>query len=142
MSHVTVFYSWQSDLPAEVGKDLVARALGEATQRIAEDTKIVFRPQVDQDTEDVPGSPDVSAEILGKIDLCSVFVADVTLTYRRQSGPARSAPNPNVLIELGYAVKGHGWPRVLQVLNTAHGRHRSSIRVCPSLESPAAARLT
>ena len=106
----------------ESGEGLVALALGEAAQRISEDTEIVFRPQVDQDTQGVPGSPDVSVEILRKIGLCYVFVADVTLTYPCQSGPARSSPNPNVLIELGYAVKCHGWPRVLQVLNAAYGK--------------------
>ena len=121
MSRVTVFYSWQSDTPSERGKDFVSAALYEATRRIAADVGVELRPEVDQDTAGIPGSPNMSVEIFSKIDHCAVFVADVSLTYRRDVGRARPAPNPNVLIELGYAVKGHGWPRVLQVINTAHG---------------------
>jgi len=34
---------------------------------------------------------------------------------------ARGCPNPNVLIELGYAAKALGWDRLILVLNTAYG---------------------
>jgi hypothetical protein len=33
----------------------------------------------------------------------------------------KSAPNPNVLIELGYAAAVLGWERVICVVNTAYG---------------------
>lgn len=118
---VTIFYSWQSDTPSERGKDFVAVALAEATRRIAEDVTVDLRPEVDQDTTGVPGSPNMSVEIFGKIDHCAVFIADVSLTYRREVGLPKPSPNPNVLIELGYAVKSRGWPRILQVMNTAYG---------------------
>jgi hypothetical protein len=117
---LVIFYSWQSDLPAKEGKNFVGSALDDAVQRIAEDVSIELRPQLDQDTKGIPGSPNMSVEIFGKIDRCSVFVADVTLTFRRDAS-SRVSPNPNVLVELGYAVKGHGWPRVLQVMNRRYG---------------------
>lgn len=33
----------------------------------------------------------------------------------------RSSPNPNVLLELGYAVSQLGWDRIVMVMNTAFG---------------------
>lgn len=58
--------------------------------------------------------------ILRKIDLCSVFVADVTLTFEGIES-SRKSPNPNVLLELGYALRRLGPERVLIVLDTAFG---------------------
>lgn len=76
-------------------------------------------PVIDRDTQNVPGAPDIGATILAKIDAAAVFVADVTLVGSTVSG--KPTPNPNVLVELGYAVKGLGWSRILLVLNTAFG---------------------
>ncbi len=59
------------------------------------------------------------AAILKKIEGCSVFVADVTLTFERPVRRRRS-PNPNVLLELGYALRRLGPERVLLVLDAAH----------------------
>jgi hypothetical protein len=47
-----------------------------------------------------------------------VFVADVTPI--NAGSDHRLCPNPNVLIELGYAVKALGWSRIVMVLNTAY----------------------
>lgn len=33
----------------------------------------------------------------------------------------RATPNPNVLVELGYAAHSLGWDRIIVVVNTAHG---------------------
>jgi hypothetical protein len=50
-----------------------------------------------------------------------VFVADVSfITPLGYEG--RPTPNPNVLIELGYAANRHGWNRILCVFNSATGR--------------------
>ena len=119
----TIFYSWQSDLPNDHGKELIRQALEEAIARLVSDTSLVVRPELDHDTQGIPGSPPMVAAILAKIDQCSVFVADVSLTFARDvEGPARRSPNPNVLLELGYALKRLGHERVLLVLNNATGR--------------------
>jgi hypothetical protein len=49
-----------------------------------------------------------------------VFVADVSLIGGRRRG--RPTPNPNVLIELGYALHSLGDGLVVLVFNTAYGR--------------------
>lgn len=117
---VRVFFSWQSDTPADRGRALIERALRRATAAVAADTTIPFRPDVDQDTRGVPGTPAMVAAILRKIDTCSVFVADVTLTFQRAERN-RKSPNPNVLLELGYALRRLGPERVLIVVDTDHG---------------------
>jgi hypothetical protein len=83
------------------------------------DVSIKVEPVVDRDTIGVPGSPDIAATILQKIDSCDVFVCDVSIINGGQA--TRSTPNPNVLFELGYAVKRLGWDRIILVLNSSFG---------------------
>ena len=116
----TVFFSWQSDIRAAACRSLIQQALEEATRTISNDESIAVGPVVDRDTENVPGAPDIGATILSKIDAAAVFVADVTIVGRTNSG--KPTPNPNVLIELGYALKALDWPRILLVQNTAFGQ--------------------
>jgi hypothetical protein len=115
----TVFYAWQSDQPGSTTRNLIQRALEDASQAIRDDITIDVDPRLDKDTAGVPGSPDIVATIFEKIDRASVFVADVTLITA--DAAARPSPNPNVLIELGYALKVLGWERVVLVMNTAYG---------------------
>lgn len=119
--NITVFFSWQSDTDSGHGRGLLATVIGQAVEGIAIDSSTPFRPTLDQDTRGVPGAPAMVAAILAKIDACSVFVADVTLTFARTE-TARRSPNPNVLIELGYALRRLGPHRVLLVMDTAYGK--------------------
>ncbi len=78
-----------------------------------------IEPVLDRDTGGLPGSPAIAESILAKISMADIFVGDVSII---SSGPgARPTPNPNVLIELGYAVAQLGWDRVLLVQNAAFG---------------------
>lgn len=67
---------------------------------------------VDRDTVNVPGSPDIGDTIFEKIDRCDLFIADITLINDADS-QYRRTPNPNVLIELGYAIKTLSWERII-----------------------------
>jgi hypothetical protein len=115
-----VFFSWQSDIRAAACRSLILQALEEAARAISNDKSIAVEPVIDRDTQNVPGAPDIGATILSKIDAAAVFVADVTIVGQANSG--KPTPNPNVLIELGYALKTLGWPRILLVQNTAFGQ--------------------
>ncbi len=119
--NVTVFFSWQSDTAADRGRDLLGRALARATETIAADKTAPHSPTLDQDTRGVPGAPSMVPAISQKIDACSVFVADVSLTFEQRDS-VRKAPNPNVLLELGYALRRLGPERVLLILDTSTGR--------------------
>lgn len=116
---LTVFFSWQSDLRAASCRTLIQQALEGAAKSVVSDESVSVELVIDRDTQDVPGSPDIGATILSKIDAAAVLVADVTIVGATSSG--KPTPNPNVLVELGYALKSLGWSRVLLVQNTAFG---------------------
>jgi hypothetical protein len=116
----TVFYSWQSDTPGAANRNLILKALEDATQEIASDDSIKVEPVVDRDTQDVAGSPDIGATILAKITAADVVVADVTIINRGSKG--RLTPNPNVMVEVGYALAVHTESRLILVNNLAFGR--------------------
>jgi hypothetical protein len=112
----TVFYSWQSDLPNGTNRSFVETCLNKAIKelRVAQPH---LDPCLDRDTTNVPGSPDIAATILDKIDNCHIFVCDISIVHAGK----RSMPNPNVVFELGYAVKRLGWDRVICVANEHFG---------------------
>jgi hypothetical protein len=111
----TIFWSWQSDLDKRVTRDLVRDALASAIEDLH--AELDERHELTSDTQGVPGSPDIVATILAKIDAAAVFVGDVTPVAVSSAGKA--VANPNVLIELGYAKKALGLNRVITVWNTA-----------------------
>jgi len=115
----TVFYSWQSDLPNSVNRGMIGDSLDRAVKAIVADDSIVVDLVVDRDTQSVPGAPDIAATIFEKIEHAAIFVADVSIVHR---GDGRAFPNPNVLIELGYALRALGDAHVIIVMNTAFGR--------------------
>lgn len=115
----TIFYSWQSDLPNGTNRTFIQQSLELALQAMGGDATIDEDPRIDRDTSGTPGSPDISATIFHKIDLASVFVADVSI-INGDDGVRRTA-NPNVLLEVGYAKKTMGLECVVLVMNTAFG---------------------
>jgi tetratricopeptide (TPR) repeat protein len=116
----TVFYSWQSDIKAAANRSLIQDALELAIQDVHDpEGKPIINPAIDRDTVGVPGAPDISTTILEKIDNSSVIVADITLVDDGSQG--RRFPNPNVLIEVGYAIKSLGFSRILLIQNTFNG---------------------
>ena len=114
-----VFYSWQSDLPNATSRGFIQAALEAAAEKISTDKSVEIEPVIDRDTQGVSGSPDISATIFAKIATADVFVADVSIIAKRRKG--RPTPNPNVMIELGYALRAHGTDKVLMVFNEAYG---------------------
>ena len=115
-----VFYSWQSDLPNPTNRGFIQTALEEAATTIAADDTVAVEPVVDRDTQNVPGSPDIASTIFTKITNADIFVADVSIVTRGEQ--MRPGPNPNVLIELGYALRALGHERVILVFNKAFGK--------------------
>ncbi len=115
----TVFYSWQSDLPNTSNRGFIEKVLNKAVKEIASDESIGVEPVIDRDTAGVGGSPEISGTIFEKIAKADVFVADVSIINKDEKG--RKVPNPNVLIELGYAFKALGHNKVILVMNTGFG---------------------
>ena len=119
LAKTTVFYSWESDLPAKTTRNLIEGCLNKAIQQLGRDDEVDIDPSLDRDTRNVSGSPVILDAILEKIDNCSAFVADVSIINSGEL--SRPTPNPNVIMELGYAVKACGWDRVLPVCNEQYG---------------------
>jgi hypothetical protein len=119
----TVFYSWQSDLEGRANRNLIENALEKAAKTLRADDSLQVVPVMDRDTAGKSGAPDIAATIFGKIDVADAFVADISfVTPPTPEAPElKRCPNPNVLLELGYALHRHGWERVLLVFNEHYG---------------------
>src|SRR5438270_6437159 len=109
-----VFYSWQSDLPNATNRGFIQKALENAAKAIRDDDTVQVEPVVDRDTVGVPGAPDIASTIFAKIDQAQIFVCDVSIV---DASARRPAPNPNVLIELGYARRALGHDKVILAMN-------------------------
>lgn len=126
-----IFWSWQSDTHQPYGRyfvrDVIAELCADLSSGVAYEE--AARPEdnlegdqvveIDHDTLGVGGSPPISETILRKIKEAAVFVADVTPICITSSG--KRVPNPNVMIELGYALSVLGNERIVLVMNSADG---------------------
>lgn len=109
---VSIFYSWQSDLPSKTNRYFIEDSIKKSLREINKDNRVIAC--IDRDTKDELGSPDIRNSIFQKINHSKFFVCDISLNESK-------APNPNVLIELGYAVKTLGWSKILCLFNTQTG---------------------
>lgn len=105
----TIFYSWQNDLDSKTHRSFIENCLKKALADLEKDAAIYV--SYDRDTKGINGSPDITATIFDKIDKCVLFVCDVSIINSNAEG--RKMPNPNVLVELGYAASKLGWDRII-----------------------------
>lgn len=122
-SQITIFYSWQSDLPGSDTRNIIQDSIKDAV-RLFRDTVDI---EADRDTKGEFGSPDIAQTIFSKIDDCDIFIADVSAVCQYETvdkdgnKKIKYMPNPNVMLELGYATHVVGWDRVICVLNSDYG---------------------
>lgn len=122
---IRIFYSWQSDLPGGNTRNLIQDSIKDAV-RLLRDTVAI---EADRDTKGEFGAPDIVQTIFSKIDECDIFIADVSAVCEyspldkdgKPTNEIKLAPNPNVLIELGYAAHVIGWENIILVINTDYG---------------------
>lgn len=116
----TIFYSWQTDSENSTNRGFIEQALNQAVKAIRSDNFIHVEPVVDRDTLGLSGSPDIATTIFSKIDKADIFLCDVSI-INTASG-SRPTPNPNVLVELGYALKALGSSQIIMIFNMASGK--------------------
>lgn len=127
-----IFWSWQSDTPGKSGRHFVREALLDAIEELKVSVDVEEPTQrsalasahLDQDRKGVSGSPDLARVILDKIAQSAVFVADVTpvgAVSGHDTTGAKKLMNPNVAIELGYALALLGDGALLMVMNSHYG---------------------
>lgn len=110
---VNIFYSWQSDLLPKTNRNFIEDAIKKALKGINKDNKIIAC--IDRDTKGELGSPEIQSSVFNKINHSKFFVCDVSLNDNQ-------VPNPNVLIELGYAIKVLGWNKIICLFNSYTGK--------------------
>ncbi|MES2167881.1 MAG: hypothetical protein V4458_12755 [Pseudomonadota bacterium] len=122
MRTIVVFYAWQGDRPNNLNRSFIEKALDDAAKKFNAASASI-KIEIDQDTQGVPGTPPVSETILSKISSCDIFLPDLTLVAQFQEGKKQGklVPNPNVLIEYGYALRAKGHQAMMPVMNTAYG---------------------
>lgn len=117
-----LFYSWQSDTDCSTNKTFIEECLREVFSEVNLITDFSDRSEgiieLDKDTLNISGFPEMIPTILGKISEADGFVAD--LTFVAKIGD-KGIPNPNVMFELGYAIYCLGYSRVIPVMNTYCG---------------------
>lgn len=116
----SVFYSWQSDLPKECNLNAIRQSLRSAANNIENDIE-ESRIELDEATRNTTGSPNIPQTIFDKISKSDVFICDLTTINWNAPKTERKVPNPNVLIELGYAIAMLGWERIILLFNENFG---------------------
>jgi hypothetical protein len=121
---ITVFYSWQSDSPNNTNRGFIEQSLQKAIRNLGKEVSLqeALRDdtiELDKDTKGIPGTPPIVESIFNKISECGIFVPD--LTFVATTDGNRQVPNPNVLIEYGWALKSITHSRIVPVMNTAFG---------------------
>lgn len=120
-----IFYSWQSDLSRETNQQAIASCLKTCFIGIEENNESI-KLKLDEATRDEAGSPDIPTTIFKKISDSDIFVCDIT-TINHNETTIRKTPNPNVLIELGYAISILGWERIIMVFNNHFGDFKTEL---------------
>lgn len=113
----TIFYSWQSDLPSKDNRSFIENCIERAVKIIGLDIGLSFA--IDRDTKGTVGSPDIAVTIFDKIAKADIFICDISIINKDYNG--RKCPNPNVLLELGYAVRTIGWDKIVCFYNMKYG---------------------
>ncbi|MCB9488080.1 MAG: hypothetical protein H6684_05070 [Deltaproteobacteria bacterium] len=112
---IRLFWSWQSDSPTNTNRNFIQDCIDKAGKNIGNDLAVTVA--LDRDTASLGGSPGISDSIFTKIRSCDIFIWDATIVHI----DPKFSPNPNVLIELGYAIAIVGWARIIGVMNVNKG---------------------
>jgi len=114
-----IFYSWQSDIENKFNRNFIKDCLERAIKQLNQELEIEDALRLDHDTKGVEGSPDITSTILNKIEKSDIFIGDITFITKSKS--KKYCSNPNVLIELGYALNSLGDERIINVMNSSFG---------------------
>ncbi len=113
-----IFYSWQSDLQNSECRGFIQGCI----DKVVKNYNGTLFIEADRDTKNETGTPDITATIFDKIADCDLFIADISIINKQKYSvfhrKQRPTPNPNVLLELGYASCVLGWERIICIYNT------------------------
>lgn len=133
-----VFFAFQMDIADKFGKGFIQSAIEIAIGKLK---KELINVSLDYGFRGTPGTPILIEEMLNKNNDSDMVIADLTFTSSKEwwldaeiieenentrlvkipKLDRKPSPNPNVLIETGYAWAKKGAHRTLIVMNTAFG---------------------
>jgi hypothetical protein len=113
----SVFYSWQSYIGGYANKSYIKDKIISAFNELSISIELL------EDSRGSTGAPDIPNAILTKIGKSDIFICDVTPAYTLvvDNVKQRALPNPNVMFELGFAVRSLGWERIICICNEEYG---------------------
>jgi predicted nucleotide-binding protein len=110
MEKYTLFFSWQSDYKDSSNE--IESAINTATVQLRSEG--IADITIEYSTKGNVGMPNIESAILSKITNCDIFVADATPIAKCEKGhDVKSIPNPNVMVELGFAMSQLGLNRII-----------------------------
>lgn len=112
-----IFYSWQSDV------EFNNRAIRESLRlSITDLERLESFPflEIKDSTSNLVGATHIPDSILADISKSDIFICDLAI-IGQSNNQNRKIPNPNVLIELGYAISKLGWSRIVVLFNEQLG---------------------
>ena len=120
----TIFYSWQNDTDGD--RQYVRNVLQNSVDALMKELEVDI--QIDSDSRDEDGEKSIDVAILKKIANCDFFVCDVTPVEKLHPSDEvyKEMPNPNVMLELGFAIGNIGWERCILVWNTLRGAQQNA----------------
>lgn len=110
-----VFYSWQSDLP--ITKQYISSCLNKIAKKDYDGNII----SISSDARNSNGSANLTQTLFRKICDAHVFVADLSIINSARQND-RKCCNPNVLIELGYAINCLGIDKIILLFDIKYGQ--------------------
>jgi hypothetical protein len=116
---MNIFFSWHSDLDFKNNKNFIEDCIKIAIKEFNKENRFLVDFNLDKDTSGEPGNPEIINLILNKIDNSRIFICDLSIINNDYIG--RKTPNPNVVFELGYAIKSLGWEKIICIVNEEHG---------------------
>lgn len=117
---INIFYSWQSDLPNNKNRNLIESCLKKAINLLKTEMNEVSEFAIESDSRNDIGTPDLTESIFSKIESCDILVADISIINANSN--CRPTPNPNVLLEVGFAAKAISWSNILCIYNSEYGK--------------------
>jgi hypothetical protein len=118
---INLFYSWQSDIDKDTNLNAIRNSLRLCCTEV-ENQIPNLNINLEEATSNLPGSPNIPYSIIEKISNSDIFVCDITTINSECICNVKRTPNPNVLIELGFAISTLGWNRIILLYNTNYGK--------------------
>lgn len=113
----TIFYSWQSDI--EFNKKFIGGCIRKAIKELKGESDFYYLT-ADESTRGESGAINISKILFEKIANCDIFIAETSIVNFCDDKALRFTPNPNVLIELGYASSEIGWERIITITDVSN----------------------